>query len=104
MAAQQPAKQPVKVTIKHTAGNPPTIDKNRVKLSSSGKDEVEWQPDPADLKFVVCFEKDTPFSSWHFHPGQRQSGPPTVGARGEPYKYTIEVDGDRLDPEIKIDP
>lgn len=92
------------ITIQHKPGNPPTVDKNKVRLSSSDKDQVEWKPDPKDLNFVVCFEKETPFSKGHFHRDDPLSGSPKVGARGEPYKYTVEVDGDLADPEIKIDP
>jgi hypothetical protein len=54
---------------------------------------------------VVVFEHETPFESWNFYSGNANPGLPRKDVlHKHPYKYTVFIDGDRLDPNVIIRP
>jgi hypothetical protein len=90
--------KPVKLSHKpHTA---PKADPDEVAISMDEKVKWEYAGD-----FVVVFEKETPFDSWNFYPGNNISSAPRPDVKhNHPYKYTVYIDGDRQDPNVIIRP
>lgn len=89
------------ITVSITPGSTPTVDPWEAVVDQDRKDEVLWNC-PGGQNFVVCFGTDTPFNDYHFYPGHNESGPPTRGAKGKTYKYSVEVAGGRVDPNVIV--
>jgi len=97
MGVAQPVAIPKNVALSHP---PPQAHPDSVIITVN--DSVKW--DYAG-DFVVVFEKETPFDSWYFYPGQNVSGVPRPDVKHDyPYKYTVHIDGDRRDPIVIIRP
>jgi hypothetical protein len=79
--------------------NPFTVD-----VSIKAGDDVEWKCGE-DGDFLVCFD-DTPFDESHFHKARKRSGPIKITLKeGEKYcKYSVEINGQWLDPGIIVRP
>jgi hypothetical protein len=78
--------------------NPFTVD-----VSIKAGDDVEWQ---CDEDVLVCFD-ETPFDESHFSRARKRSGPITTTVEGgeEKYcKYSVEINGQWLDPGIIVRP
>ena len=103
MASSQPSGSPSphQVTISYTNGqisvNPQTITVNRSK-----HEHIVWVAD-GEFDFYVCFEKETPFGSRHYHRQSNRSGPARSDAEGR-YKYSVEIGDQVLDPDVIIRP
>ena len=84
-------------------GNKLTVDTDPV-FTKLG-DPVHWQWGASRPKkdFVICFGQESPFHNTHFNQVHSDSGDPTVGARTKPYKYSIEVENQLLDPDVIVD-
>lgn len=94
---------PKRVNILHRPGNKPAVDQDKIEIWSTRNEEVEWVCDHPGQEFYICFEKRSPFQQQHFHSGNNRSGPIQPGASGS-YKYSIEVNGQVLDPTVIIKP
>lgn len=90
------------VTVSLENGHP-CVDEDPIEIWSDKGESIQWVPEPADLKFTVCFAAESPFAERHFHEHRPASGPVNKGATGR-YKYTIEVDGVILDPGVIVRP
>jgi|SRR5579864_1908664 len=90
---------PKKVALSH---NHHQTGANPIDAVLSVDDSITWE---YSGDFVVVFEKETPFASWNFYPGNTNSGAPKKDVKhNHPYKYTVYIDGDRLDPNVIIRP
>ncbi len=92
---------PHRVTVSYANGeitvNPLSVDVDKHK-----NEHIQWVAD-GDFEFYVCFENETPFRSRHFHRQNNASGHAHSDATGR-YKYSVEVDGHTLDPDVIIRP
>lgn len=99
MAVPKHATIPKKVTLSH---NQHQTGANPIDAVLSVDDSITWE---YSGDFVVVFEHETPFASWNFYPGNNNSGLPKKEVKhNHPYKYTVYIDGDRLDPNVIIRP
>ncbi|MFQ5663031.1 MAG: hypothetical protein ACE5HL_04295 [Terriglobia bacterium] len=88
-------------TVKIIPGSPPRVKPRTLRLHKGKNEQAKWI---CRRDFVVCFQKETPFRRWYFHPANPGSGPPKVAANGrKKYKYSVETGGRRCDPIIIID-
>lgn len=94
-----PVQMPKRVRINFANGMP-SVDNEAIELWSTEGEQVEWV---SDHNFVICFPRESPFESRHFHTGSRVSGKIRPGATGR-YKYNVEVNGQVLDPTVIIKP
>jgi hypothetical protein len=92
--------KPVTVTVQNGY---PCVGEDPIVLDKNLGESIEWVPQPANLRFTVCFASETPFAERHFHEHRPASGPVNKGATGR-YKYTIEVGGVVLDPGVIVRP
>lgn len=92
-----------RVNILHRPGGKPAVDQDEIEIWSTKGEEVEWSCDHAGQEFYICFGGKSPFKQRHFHSRNNQSGPVRPGASGS-YKYSIEIDGQVLDPTVIIKP
>lgn len=100
MAVPKHAAMPTKVVLSHKQHQKPVAAPADVVITVN--DSVKWDY-PGN--FVVVFETETPFESWNFYPGNASSGLPRSDVKhNHPYKYTVYIDGDRLDPNVIIRP
>lgn len=94
----------VEITV-DSKGNPKIADGNKlVQLSSLDYDEVRWK---SDLQFRIDFENGSPFYEDQFDHKHVQSGlvrRDVLPSEHRIYKYTIDVNGKKLDPGIKVYP
>ena len=100
MAVPKHVTMPKKVVLTHKQHQKPDADPMDVVISVD--DSVKW-----DYlgNFFVVFEHETPFESWNFFSGNANSGLPRKDVKhNHPYKYTVYIDGDRLDPNVIIRP
>lgn len=100
MAVPEQVVMPKKVALSHKQHQKPEADPMDVVISM--EDGVKW-----DYRgnFVVVFENESPFESFNFYPGNDFSGPPRTDVkRNHPYKYSVYIDGDCLDPNVIIRP
>jgi hypothetical protein len=68
----------------------------------SVEDGVKWE---YFGNWVVVFENESPFHSYNFFPGNDTSGPPKDDVKhNHPYKYSVYIEGDKLDPVVIIRP
>ena len=69
-------------------------------------EQIEWVICPSDLDFTVRFDKETgsPFAEKEFTRSNNISGPPLdkPGERDKYYAYSLEVDGQKIDPGVII--
>jgi hypothetical protein len=79
-----------------------SVEPKSIIVNKDKGEHVKWTAD-GDFDFSICFERDTPFQSRHFHRGSSLSGIPVAHATGR-YKYCVEVDGQTLDPQIIVQP
>ena len=105
MAGSKPSTTPATpgphtITISYTNGkiavNPASITVDKRK-----KEHLQWVSD-GDFEFYICFE-DTPFNSYHYHRQNNASGEARDAASGK-FKYSVEVDGKTLDPDVIVRP
>lgn len=92
-----------RVTILHNPGAKPGVDQDSIEIWSTKGEQVEWACDNPSKEFYICFGENTPFQQQHFHSTGNKSGPIKSGASGK-YKYSIEIDGQVLDPTVIIKP
>lgn len=100
MGERKPVNIPKSVKLSHPSHQKPHADPDEIVISVD--DSVKW-----DYRgdFVVTFEEETPFESWYFYPGNDTSGKPKPDAKhNHPYKYSVLIDGKRLDPKVIIRP
>ena len=100
MAERKPVNMPKNVKLSHPPHGNPHADPDEIVISVD--DSVKW-----DYRgdFVVVFEEETPFQSWYFYPGINTSGKPLPDVKhNHPYKYSVHIDGKRLDPKVIIRP
>ncbi len=96
----------VPVTITHRDGAPPVVDNDSILIdrTQGGEGiEIKWVCNSTDKDFYICFAGDSPFEQRHFHRGNSCSGRVKPGATGR-YKYTVEIDGQILDPQVIVRP
>jgi hypothetical protein len=75
-----------------------------VTIDSTKEEEVIWV---SETPFRIDFKGDSPFYEDEFSHIHRRSGLVRRGVipgRFRSYKYTIEIDGKKLDPQIKVFP
>jgi hypothetical protein len=96
---------PVPVNITHT-GATPSVDSDTIVIDrrQGGENlEVVWLCNAPGKTFHICFPKGSPFIQAHFSSGDNHSGRIKPDVSG-PYKYTVEIDGQVLDPTVIIKP
>ncbi len=98
-AAGGPA--PHKVTVSYKNGEI-TVNPASITVDKTKNEHIQWIAN-GDFDFYVCFENETPFGSRHFHRQNNGSGQARSEATGR-YKYSVEVDGHSLDPDVIIRP
>lgn len=87
--------------IRITGGKKPKVKPYTVRLHKTTNDQVKWR---SNGKFVVCFEKTTPFKEWNFYPGNTRSGLAQVKPNPrKKYKYSVGIGGRWIDPNVIID-
>jgi hypothetical protein len=97
---------PVPINIGHTTGAAPIVDNDTVVIDRrQGGDNLEivWLCNAPGKIFHICFPKGSPFQQAHFSSEDNHSGKIKPDASG-PYKYSIEVEGEVLDPTVIIKP
>jgi hypothetical protein len=100
MAMPKPVAMPKKVVLSHKPHQKP--EANPMDVIISMDDGVKWEY-PGN--WVVVFEKESPFHSFNFFPGNDTSGTPKSDAKhNHPYKYSVCIEGDQLDPNVIIRP
>jgi hypothetical protein len=104
-ATPQPSASPipVAVNITYVPGAPPRVDADPIVIDrTQGGNNVEivWL---CSQTFYICFPNDSPFQQRHYGSLDNHSGPILPGASGT-YKYTVEIDGQILDPQVIIRP
>lgn len=100
MGVRNTISMPKIVKLSHKPHEEPHADPDDRVISM--EDSVKWDY-PGD--FVVIFEKETPFESWYFYPGNNISGKPRLDVKhNHPYKYTVHIDGRWRDPNVIIRP
>ncbi len=100
MGVRKPVAIPKNVKLSHQPHHEPDADPEDIVIGV--EDSVKW--DYAG-DFVVVFEKETPFDSWYFYPGNSISSKPRPDVEhNHPYKYTVHIDGERRDPNVIIRP
>jgi|YelNatPaOPRAMG01_1025707.scaffolds.fasta_scaffold28526_4 hypothetical protein len=89
---------PIRIEI--NPGNPPSVSQDPVKISRGKNDRVQWHSTSND--WAVVFDGPTPFEHHYYspcNPGNVQ----VTGGSGQ-YKYTVFVNGQKIDPIIIVDP
>ena len=100
MGVRKTVTMPKTVKLSHLPHEEPQADPKDIVISI--EDSVKWDY-PGN--FVVVFEKETPFDSWYFYPGNNMSGKPRSDVEhNHYYKYSVHIDGKRLDPNVIIRP
>jgi hypothetical protein len=100
MGARKPATMPRTVKLSHRPHEEPHADPKDIEISM--EESVKWD---YSGDFVVVFEKETPFESWYFYPGNNMSGKPRPDVEhNHAYKYSVHIDGKRRDPNVIIRP
>lgn len=98
------------IMIKYRAGRPPDVDKPQIELDrdlGGGNAEIVWTCDTPGKAFNINFKNGrTPFQSATFSNIKNHSGVITGSATGThgPYKYSVEIEGQVLDPTIIVRP
>jgi hypothetical protein len=92
---------PKQITISYTNGQI-SVDNDAMEIDKRKGENIVWVAD-GDFDFTICFERDSPFASRHFHKHSPASGTPRATSTGR-YKYCIEVDGKVLDPDVIVRP
>lgn len=101
MAAPNPSPISIRKSVKINLDNGmPSVDCDAIELWSTKGEQVEWV---SEHDFVICFPRESPFESRHFHPRSPASGRIKEGATGR-YKYNVEIGGRVLDPTIIVKP
>ena len=95
--------QRVTIKIKHNPGQPPSVDRDPVEIWATQGDEIEWVCDNPTKDFHVRFEGKTPFNNSEYHSKNNRTGAVKTNATGR-YKYTVEIDGKKLDPDVIVHP
>jgi hypothetical protein len=91
---------PKTVKLSHKPHKAPKTEPDDIIITANDSIKWDYQGD-----FVVVFEKETPFDSWNFYPGNNISSAPKADVKhNHPYKYTVYIDGDRHDPNVIIRP
>ncbi len=98
-ASSSPA--PHKITVSYKNGEI-TVNPASITVDKTKNEHIHWLAD-GNFEFYVCFENETPFGSRHFHRQSNASGRARPDATGR-YKYSVEVDGHTLDPDVIIRP
>lgn len=100
-----PSKGPQRITvkIKHNPGNAPSVDQDSVHVWATQGDEIEWVCDNPSKDFRVRFEDKTPFNQSEYHSKNNRTGAVKTDAKGS-YKYSVEIDGKKLDPDVIVHP
>ncbi len=99
---------PTPVTVRITAGNPPSVDREPARISIRQDEEVVWEcvdasGQPADFK--VIFKGQSPFHERVFHRGRPNSGRPRCDVAPDParaYSYLV-IAGGTLDPNVIVE-
>ena len=81
----------------------PQIEPDEIAINRDRDEKVVWQAEEG-VNFTVCFERETPFESFHFHPCLPSSGSVRKGAQSKEYKYCVEVNGKVIDPKVVVWP
>ncbi len=94
------------VVIKIDKEGRPHVDDDLeiVVLNKTKNEEIRWT---STEPFRIDFFGDSPFYEDQFDHVYHQSGLVRRGVLSSPsrtYKYTIEVNGKKLDPRVKVDP
>ncbi|MGH9762564.1 MAG: hypothetical protein ACREAC_17220 [Blastocatellia bacterium] len=79
-------------------------DFETVVLNKTKNEEIRWT---SAEPFRIDFHGDSPFYEDQFNHVHTQSGLVRRGvlsSRERTYKYTIEINGKKLDPRVKVDP
>ncbi len=94
----------IEITV-DSKGNPKIADENKIlQLSRPHNEEVRWV---SDLPFRIDFESGSPFYEDQFDHKYMQSGlvrRDVLPSEHRIYKYTIDVNGKKLDPGIRVYP
>lgn len=91
---------PKTVRLSHKPHEAPHTEPEDVVITMNEKVKWDYAGD-----FVVVFEKETPFDSWYFYPGNNVSSTPRPDAEhNHPYKYSVHIDGKKSDPNVIIRP
>lgn len=92
------------VTVTITPGTPPTVSLDPAVISKSAGDQVAWDCPKCTSGFAVHFPQGTPFSSSSFSQSNPQSGAAAAYAKIQIYHYTVTVNGNSTDPNVKVNP
>jgi hypothetical protein len=102
-ATPQPPLVQLAVHIRHVPGAPPALDHDPVVIDRrKGGDNVEivWL---CSKSFSICFPSGSPFQQRYYGSGDNYTGAIVQDASGT-YNYTVEINGQMLDPQIIIRP
>jgi hypothetical protein len=105
----QPAMSPdriktIRITLDEFRKPKISSDFDPVIVDKTKHEEVVWE---SDYPFRIDFEGESPFYESQFDHTNRVSGlvrRGVLGSKYHEYKYTIEVNGEKLDPKILIFP
>jgi hypothetical protein len=92
---------PHKVIVSYKNGEI-AVHPSSVSIEKAKNEHVQWVAD-GDFDFVVRFDTETPFGSKTFHRQNSASGKARPEAIGT-YKYSVEVNGNTLDPDVIVRP
>lgn len=92
---------PFEVTVSFKDGKI-SVSPESIEVNKEKGEHLVWVAEDG-VDFYICFERDTPFVSHHFHKNNNSSGRPRSAATGR-YKYFVEVDGHVLDPDVIVRP
>jgi len=89
------------ITIGVDAQGDPTCTPMEVDIWSTLGDTVKWMS--SGITFLITFASGSPFAETHFSGPIVSSGAIQAGASGG-YKYSVNVGGKILDPDLKVHP
>lgn len=81
----------------------PKVEPDFIEIDRRLDETVVWRADEG-VNFTICFDPETPFASYHFHPCLPASGVVREGASGGEYKYCVEINGKVIDPKVGVRP
>ena len=100
-ACERRPQPPVMVTV--GADGMPVVDRDPIRACEG--DTIRWvfQGGARELSVIFRDDDSSPFE-WNRQTGATVTGTVRAGAsEGGPFKYDVEVDGHRLDPQIIIE-
>jgi hypothetical protein len=92
------------VTVTITPGSPITVSPDPAIISKSNGDQVDWVCPKCTSGFKIHFPKGSPFTSSDFGPSNAASGKAKANAALKTYPYSVTVNGQTIDPGVRLTP